>query len=131
MLWLVSLDLVRLCERVHVLGMCVDGFLVVVLFLHFCPGFHFPIQLQLLAFGVLLVCVCVCVWVTHVPDAKGTRGGYLDDATVPKDSVTPTFAAAVLYIDNARWQGVPFILKCGKGLNEVCCISTATHTIWG
>eukprot|EP00455_Lapot_gusevi_P031099 TRINITY_DN3359_c0_g1_i2.p1 TRINITY_DN3359_c0_g1~~TRINITY_DN3359_c0_g1_i2.p1 ORF type:complete len:545 (-),score=173.34 TRINITY_DN3359_c0_g1_i2:97-1731(-) len=52
------------------------------------------------------------------PDEAKTRGGYLDDATVPQDSVTPTFAAAVLYVNNSRWEGVPFILKCGKGLNE-------------
>lgn len=37
---------------------------------------------------------------------------------VPSDSLTPTFAMAVLKIDNARWQRVPFMLKCGKALNE-------------
>jgi glucose-6-phosphate 1-dehydrogenase len=37
---------------------------------------------------------------------------------VAKDSITPTFATAVLHINNARWKGVPFILKCGKALNE-------------
>ena len=37
---------------------------------------------------------------------------------MPKDSRTPTFATAVLHINNARWRGVPFILKCGKALNE-------------
>jgi glucose-6-phosphate 1-dehydrogenase len=44
--------------------------------------------------------------------------GYKDDPDVPNDSVTPTYAAAVLRIRNPRWDGVPFILKCGKGLNE-------------
>ena len=44
--------------------------------------------------------------------------GYLDDPTVPKGSVCPTFAAAVLKINNERWDGVPFILKCGKALNQ-------------
>jgi glucose-6-phosphate 1-dehydrogenase len=44
--------------------------------------------------------------------------GYKDDAGVPKESVTPTFATAVLHINNSRWKGVPFILKCGKALNE-------------
>lgn len=44
--------------------------------------------------------------------------GYLDDPTVPKGSVTPTYAAAVLRINNERWDGVPFILRCGKALNE-------------
>lgn len=49
------------------------------------------------------------------PDA---RLGYLDDSTVPAGSNTPTFALAVLRINNERWDGVPFILKCGKALNE-------------
>ena len=49
------------------------------------------------------------------PDA---RMGYLDDPTVPQGSSCPTFAAAVLKINNERWDGVPFILKCGKALNE-------------
>ncbi|CAI8031640.1 Glucose-6-phosphate 1-dehydrogenase [Geodia barretti] len=44
--------------------------------------------------------------------------GYLDDETVPKGSRTPTYALAALYIRNERWDGVPFILKCGKALNE-------------
>jgi glucose-6-phosphate 1-dehydrogenase len=42
----------------------------------------------------------------------------LEDPTVSKDSITPTFATAVIHIHNPRWKGVPFILKCGKGLNE-------------
>lgn len=44
------------------------------------------------------------------------RTGYLDDPTVPANSTTPTFAVAVLKINNERWDGVPFILKCGKGI---------------
>ncbi|KAK9192558.1 hypothetical protein WN944_003251 [Citrus x changshan-huyou] len=31
-------------------------------------------------------------------------------------SLTPTYFAAVLYIDNARWDGVPFLIKAGMGL---------------
>ena len=51
-----------------------------------------------------------------------TKGGvtypaYIDDKTVPKDSLTPTFAAAALFIDNARWDGVPFLMKAGKALH--------------
>ncbi|XP_043693676.1 glucose-6-phosphate 1-dehydrogenase, chloroplastic-like [Telopea speciosissima] len=42
--------------------------------------------------------------------------GYTDDPTVPNDSLTPTFAAAALFIDNARWDGVPFLMKAGKAL---------------
>lgn len=32
------------------------------------------------------------------------------------DSLTPTFFAAVLYIDSARWDGVPFLIRTGLGL---------------
>ena len=46
------------------------------------------------------------------------QAGYLEDPAVPSDSRTPTFAAAVLYVDNERWAGVPFVLKAGKALNE-------------
>ncbi|KAK4776332.1 hypothetical protein SAY86_005020 [Trapa natans] len=49
---------------------------------------------------------------------KGGRSypGYTDDPTVPKNSITPTFAAAALFINNARWDGVPFLMKAGKAL---------------
>jgi glucose-6-phosphate 1-dehydrogenase len=47
--------------------------------------------------------------------ATNDKPGYLDDQTVPKNSRCPTFAACTLYIHNPRWEGVPFILKAGKG----------------
>jgi len=47
--------------------------------------------------------------------ANGDKPGYLDDSTVPQDSRCPTFAAIALTIKNERWDGVPFILKAGKG----------------
>lgn len=50
--------------------------------------------------------------------AANGKPGYTDDPGVPKDSRTPTFATAVMHIRNDRWDGVPFILKCGKALNE-------------
>lgn len=57
----------------------------------------------------------------YVGDPAG-RGeateGYLDDHTVPPGSITPTYAMAVMKINNERWDGVPFILRCGKALNE-------------
>lgn len=64
-----------------------------------------------------------CVLGQYVADpdaAEGSEGGkgYLDDPTVPAGSNTPTFATAVLRIDNERWEGVPFILRCGKAVNE-------------
>nr|O24357.1 RecName: Full=Glucose-6-phosphate 1-dehydrogenase, chloroplastic; Short=G6PD; Flags: Precursor [Spinacia oleracea]CAA03939.1 Glucose-6-phosphate dehydrogenase [Spinacia oleracea] len=51
--------------------------------------------------------------------SKGNKSysGYTDDPTVPNNSVTPTFAAAALFIDNARWDGVPFLMKAGKALH--------------
>ena len=39
---------------------------------------------------------------------------YLDEGNVPPDSVTETYAAMKLYIDNWRWRGVPFYLRTGK-----------------
>ncbi|XP_075408056.1 glucose-6-phosphate 1-dehydrogenase-like [Tenrec ecaudatus] len=53
------------------------------------------------------------------PSGEGeATKGYLDDPTVPRGSTTATFAAVVLYVKNDRWDGVPFILHCGKALNE-------------
>ncbi|KAH0544195.1 hypothetical protein FGG08_001640 [Glutinoglossum americanum] len=48
----------------------------------------------------------------------GYKPGYKQDDTVPKDSRCPTFCALACYIKNERWDGVPFILKAGKALNE-------------
>lgn len=48
--------------------------------------------------------------------AANGKPGYLDDDTVPHNSVCPTFAATTLWIHNPRWEGVPFILKAGKGI---------------
>lgn len=39
-----------------------------------------------------------------------------DKSDVLLNSLTPTFIAAALYIDNARWDGVPFLIKAGMGL---------------
>jgi len=47
--------------------------------------------------------------------------GYIDDPTVPAGSKCPTFAMCVLHINNERWDGVPFIIKAGKALNEGKC----------
>ena len=41
---------------------------------------------------------------------------YRDEAGVPADSTTPTFAALKLTLDNWRWAGVPFYLRTGKRL---------------
>ena len=44
--------------------------------------------------------------------------GYLQEDKVPKNSVTETYAALKLFIDNWRWAGVPFYLRTGKRLAE-------------
>jgi len=54
----------------------------------------------------------------YVSDKDGKHPAYIDDDTVPEGSNCPTFATAVMYIRNERWAKVPFILKCGKALDE-------------
>jgi glucose-6-phosphate 1-dehydrogenase len=44
--------------------------------------------------------------------------GYLDEAGVPPDSRTETYAALRLEVDNWRWAGVPFYLRTGKRLGR-------------
>ena len=43
-------------------------------------------------------------------------GGYLDEPGVAADSLTETYAALKLDVDNWRWAGVPFYLRTGKRL---------------
>ncbi|MGZ5070595.1 MAG: glucose-6-phosphate dehydrogenase [Methylobacter sp.] len=40
--------------------------------------------------------------------------GYLQEEGIPANSITETYAAIKLYIDNWRWRGVPFYLRTGK-----------------
>jgi glucose-6-phosphate 1-dehydrogenase len=40
--------------------------------------------------------------------------GYRHETLVNSESNTETFAAVKLFIDNERWQGVPFYLRTGK-----------------
>jgi glucose-6-phosphate 1-dehydrogenase len=42
--------------------------------------------------------------------------GYHDEENIAENSFTETFAAIKLYVDNWRWQGVPFFLRSGKRL---------------
>jgi glucose-6-phosphate 1-dehydrogenase len=42
--------------------------------------------------------------------------GYTATEGVAERSLTPTFAAMKLFINNWRWQGVPFYLRSGKAL---------------
>ncbi len=43
--------------------------------------------------------------------------GYRREADVSAHSTTETFAALKLFVDNWRWQGVPFYLRTGKRLS--------------
>ncbi len=40
--------------------------------------------------------------------------GYLEEPGVPAHSVTETYAALKLFIDNWRWRNIPFYLRTGK-----------------
>ena len=42
--------------------------------------------------------------------------GYREEPGISPDSLTPTFAKMKVFIDNWRWQGVPFFLTSGKRL---------------
>ena len=42
--------------------------------------------------------------------------GYLEEDGVPEDSITETYAALRLEVDNWRWAGVPIYLRTGKRL---------------
>jgi glucose-6-phosphate 1-dehydrogenase len=52
------------------------------------------------------------------PGHAGGEGvpGYLEEQGVPAGSVTETYAALRLEVDNWRWAGVPFYLRTGKRL---------------
>jgi len=43
---------------------------------------------------------------------------YREEEGVAPESVTPTFAALKLFVDNWRWQDVPFYLRTGKHLGR-------------
>ena len=50
-------------------------------------------------------------------DGKHVKG-YREEDNVGKGSMTPTFAAFKLHIDNWRWAGVPFFLRTGKRMKK-------------
>jgi glucose-6-phosphate 1-dehydrogenase len=54
---------------------------------------------------------------------RGTVAGkpvpaYREEPGVSPDSLTPTFATLKVYVDNWRWQGVPFYMTSGKRLER-------------
>jgi glucose-6-phosphate 1-dehydrogenase len=44
--------------------------------------------------------------------------GYREEPDVPADSSCDTYSALKLYIDNWRWDGVPFFLRTGKRMKR-------------
>lgn len=50
--------------------------------------------------------------------------GYREEKNVDPQSSVETFAAAKFYIDNWRWQGVPFYVRTGKYLHQKTTIIT-------
>ena len=57
-------------------------------------------------------------WADTIPRdvVLGQYHGYRQEPGVARDSTTPTFAALRVFVDNWRWQGVPFYLRTGKKL---------------
>jgi glucose-6-phosphate 1-dehydrogenase len=49
---------------------------------------------------------------------RGQYEGYRDEDGVAADSDTETFVAVECFVDNWRWEGVPFFLRSGKRLAE-------------
>jgi glucose-6-phosphate 1-dehydrogenase len=49
---------------------------------------------------------------------RGQYEGYRDEDGVAPDSDTETFVAVKAFVDNWRWEGVPFYLRSGKRLAE-------------
>ncbi len=48
---------------------------------------------------------------------RGQYRKYRDEPGVPPNSETATYGVVKLYVDNWRWQGVPFILRSGKAMS--------------
>jgi glucose-6-phosphate 1-dehydrogenase len=53
----------------------------------------------------------------HRDTLRGQYSGYANADGVKPGSRTATFAAIKLWIDNWRWQGVPFYLRSGKAMS--------------
>jgi len=50
--------------------------------------------------------------------------GYREEHKVDPQSNTETFAAIKFFIDNWRWQGIPFYLRTGKRLHQSASVIT-------
>jgi glucose-6-phosphate 1-dehydrogenase len=59
---------------------------------------------------------------------RGQYAGYRDEDGVAADSETETFVAIKAFVDNWRWEGVPFYLRSGKRLAESRHLLTIAYT---
>ncbi len=59
---------------------------------------------------------------------RGQYGGYRDEEGVAPDSDTETFVALRAFLDNWRWEGVPFFLRSGKCLADTRHLLTVAFT---
>ena len=50
--------------------------------------------------------------------------GYREEPKVNPDSNTETFAAIKFFVDNWRWQGIPFYLRTGKRMHQSASVIT-------
>jgi len=50
--------------------------------------------------------------------------GYREEPKVNPESNTETFAAIKFFVDNWRWQGVPFYVRTGKRLHQSASVIT-------
>ncbi len=57
---------------------------------------------------------------TRANTACGQYEGYCNTTGVAPGSQTATYGALKLFVDNWRWQGVPFYLRSGKALAGKC-----------
>jgi glucose-6-phosphate 1-dehydrogenase len=59
---------------------------------------------------------------------RGQYDGYRDEDGVAPDSDTETFVAIKAFVDNWRWEGVPFYLRSGKRLAQSRHLLTIAFT---
>lgn len=52
------------------------------------------------------------------PSVDGLKPGYREDANVADDSNMETYVSGKVFIDNERWEGVPFYVRTGKSLHS-------------
>ena len=65
------------------------------------------------------------------PNAHGEASqGYRDDPTVPNDSRTPTFATAIVHVENERWEGELREWERSVGFFSLLKVAVARDTLW-